>query len=215
MPKPVTKRVSDSFGDDSVAEAKEYLSLLSDAWKDVTATLTRQTIFLFLLMGLFELLVYQRKEAQITIGSISIAGTSVIVIFLPTVIAYLIYDEFHLSARWTDINNAYYTIYTKIWPNQNENDLAEFVTPKLPGLWRIGTSVSSENAMPSERFIFSVDRIVSVVAGLFLPFAFEVQAYIVLFTKFGFVNIFLWINVFICFSLVFATVKYLSLYAAE
>jgi hypothetical protein len=206
MPKSVSQRISDAFKDDSAADAKEYMAALSDNWKDLTASLAKQTILLFLLIAVFELLAYQHAARAITVGPLTLANTSILQLFLPTIISYFIYDQVRLSCRWLDIDIAYHAIYEKLWPNQNANSLPELVTPTLPGLWRIGTSVSAEVEQPSERLTFRVNVLVSILAGSVLPLAFEAQAFYVLFVKFGFRNILLWISISISAALIVSAV---------
>jgi hypothetical protein len=210
--KSITQRATDAFEDGSEAEAKDYLANLSSAWKDISASLAKQTLLLFLLMATFELLVYQHSTASITVGSLSISNSSVVLIALPTIVAYLIYDEFRLSARWSDMDNAYNTIYRRFWLKQYNNDLYVLTAPMLPGLWRIGTSASKGNELRSERFIFKVNILVSISAILLFPFAFEVQAYILLFRRYGVHNAFLWITAVISLGLIVVSVIYFYLY---
>jgi hypothetical protein len=217
VPRTIKQRATDAFGDNSAAEAKDYLGNLSSAWKDVSAALTKQTILLFLLMAAFELLAYQNSNstAKITVGLLSVSNSSVLLIALPTVVAYLIYDEFRLTARWSDMDYAYTEIYKRFWPKQYSNDLYVLTAPMLPGLWRIGTSASKENAQRSERFIFIVNILVSISAILLFPFAFEIQAFIVLFTRYHVHNAFLWINAAISFGLVAISIVYFCLYSSD
>ena len=101
MGKSVKQRVLDSFqGTGSTEQAKEYSQNVYAAWKDISASLSRSALLIFLLMAVFELLAYQHTSTVISIGTFTLVNAPIVQIVLPTIIAFVIYDGFRLSARW-------------------------------------------------------------------------------------------------------------------
>lgn len=75
MDKSVEERVSDSFHKGSAEQkrehAREYGRSVYALWKDTSISLGRIALLIFLLMAIFELLVYQHASAHISIGGIN------------------------------------------------------------------------------------------------------------------------------------------------
>lgn len=108
MGKTIGKRVSDSFADEgSAAQAKEYSEKVYTTWKDISATLSRNTILIFLLAAIFELLTYQRSSATILIGGFAFANAPIVQFALPAIVAFMLYDGYRLTTRWLDVETAY------------------------------------------------------------------------------------------------------------
>lgn len=80
-------------------EAKEYSDKVYAAWKDISVSLSRSALLIFLLIAVFELLVYQTTSTVISIGTLTFVNSSTVQIVLPAVIAFFIYDGYRLSAR--------------------------------------------------------------------------------------------------------------------
>lgn len=191
--KSIQNRIVDAFeGDGSEAQAKEYSDKVYATWKDISATLSRDVLFIFLLMAVFELLAYQRSSASISIGSFTLVNAPIVQIALPAIVAFVIYDGIRLTVRWLDLEVAYIELMG-IWASaQSDNDLDLFIKPYLPSLWNVGLSPSANIMLRSERFIQVVNTLVSGFLIFVLPVAFESQAYYRLLQKFGYHDIFLW-----------------------
>lgn len=216
MPVPIRRRVASSFeGDASIADAKEYADRLYSTWNDVTKSLARTATLVFLLMAIFELLSYQKRSSEMVLGSISFSNTPLVQTTLPTVIAFLVYDGFRLTARWIDLEYAYSALIKKCMPKAYENDLDVLLKPPLPALWPVGHSASVENANPSERYLTKFDMALGVLIILLLPLAFECQAFYHLVAKFGYRDVFLWVNVAVTTALSVGALVYLYIYAGE
>jgi hypothetical protein len=204
MGKSISERIHDSFisdatvtGEDvsdSTIGAKEYAEKLLSAWKDISTVLRKSVILIFLLMAVFELLAYQSSSKGFTIGSFSFANSSVVLIFLPTVIGYMIFDSYLNTKQWLDLERAYRALTRLSAPEVSDNDLDLLLRPPLPPLWTVGSAFSPANATMAENFIYHVVALSRTVALLILPLAFEVQAYYHLFNKYGYANVLIWLN---------------------
>jgi len=91
------QRIRGAFPDQPDEISKDFADKVLDNWKDVSRSLSRTVTLFFVLVAIFELLAYQHATGSFTIGSFSFAKTSVVKIFLPALIAYLIYDAYNLT----------------------------------------------------------------------------------------------------------------------
>jgi hypothetical protein len=214
MGKNLTQRVLDSFPDGkSTPEAKEYSDKVYQAWKDISASLSRSALLVFLLIAIFELLVYQRSSASVSIGTFTFFNAPTVQIALPTVVAFVLYDGYRLSVQWLELQRAYYVLTRMLTPLQSDNDLDLLIRPGLPSLWGIGRPLSPGIADLSDTFRSGVNGIVMYVMMLVVPIAFECQAYYRLFQKFGYSNTFLWIGLLITVLLNISTALYVLLWS--
>jgi hypothetical protein len=195
MAKSMEQRILDSFqGDEAAAQAKEYSKRVYGAWTALSTSLTKSALSIFLLMAIFELLAYQRASASISIGSFTLVNSPVVLIALPTVIAFMLYDGFRLSVRWLALETAYIELVKIYAKPQWSNNLDILVTPHVPSIWSIGTSPSDSLMGRDDKFVDSVENILSPLLIFLTPFAFECQAYYRLVQKFGFHDILLWVS---------------------
>ncbi len=196
MAKTIGDRISDSFvGDNSVPEAKDYADKVYAAWKDVSASLSRNAVLIFVLIAVFELLAYQKESTVFTVGSFTFTNTPIILVALPAIVAIIMLDGWRLTTRWVDLQYAFQELVKRCAPKLSENDLDILIRPALPAYWSIGIAGSERSGQPSEKFIRSVSGILAVTMTIVTPLAFEAQAYYRLFGKFGYQNILLWFSV--------------------
>jgi hypothetical protein len=213
MTKFIEERVSDSFrGDQSASQAKEYSESAYATWKDISASLSRSALLIFLLMAIFELLAYQHSLAIISIGSFAIANAPIVQIALPAVIAFIIYDGYRLSVRWLELQRVYITLMKIYAPKQFENRLYLPITPSLPSLWGIGQSFAGDDiASPADKFIEKISVAIMYITMSAVPIVFECQAYYRLIQEFGYRNILLWISLTITVILFISTFIFIEL----
>jgi hypothetical protein len=213
MSKSLGQRISDSFNDNqSAVEVKEYSEKVYASWRDVSASLGRSALLVFLLITVFELLVYQRTSTVISIGTLTLVNSSVVQIALPAVIAFVLYDGYRLSVRWLRLQWAYRKLIEIVAPKQSDNDLDIFIAPSTPSLWGIGAMVwSAGMANAADRFMFYVNRTIMYVMMFAIPIAFECQAYYRLIQKFGYTSILLWISLVITTLFLACTAIYVLL----
>ncbi len=198
MDKSIEKRVSDSFRigpvDQVREDAREYGRSVYALWKDTSVSLGRIALLIFLLMAVFEVLVYQHASASISIGGITLANTPIVQIALPTIVAYVIYDGSRLTIRWSRLELISMQLMKIYAPEQQQNGLDRLIEPNLPSLWGIGALNSLRTGDIADSFMRRVHYILLPIIMIAVPVAFECQAYYRLFLKFGYHNIFLWIN---------------------
>ena len=212
MAKPIKQRILDSFqGDDSAAQAKEYSQIVYATWKEISNSLSKSAVVFFLLMAVFEILAYQRQSVTVSIGSFNLVDTPIVLIFLPTIVAFIIYDGMRLSERWLDLETAYRELIKIYASKQSDNDLDILIRPHLSSLWAIGATPASATARPGDKFMGGVNSAFAIMVIILIPVAFESQAYYRLIQKFGYRNILLWISLVIAAALVICTITYLFL----
>ena len=204
MDKSVRQRILDSFHDvesraqpEDKAEAREYSQSLYEVWKSISVSLNRTAVLIFLLMALFELLAYQRTPIVISIGTFTLSNVPIIQITLPTVVAFLVFDGSRLTARFLRLELAYMELMRIYAPKLQENGLELLLEPNLPSLWGVGALSFESTGNFSDRFMRKVNQTVLYILTYAVPVAFECQAYYRLIQKFGYYNIFLWINLII------------------
>jgi hypothetical protein len=196
MGKSVRQRILDSFqGDESAVQAKEFGERVYAAWKDISVSLSRSALLVFLLIAAFELLVYQRMPGTISVGTFTLENVPTVQIVLPAVVAFVIYDGFRLSVRWLRLGRAYRALMSIYAPQQLDNGLEFLIFPNLPSLWGLGGSTGFRIVVTTaDKFMNQVNAIVSYTAMFVVPVIFECQAYYRLVQKFGYQNVLVWIS---------------------
>jgi hypothetical protein len=204
MDRSIDQRIRDSFHvpksvvvkPEDKAEAREYSKSVYTIWQSVSGSLSRTVLLVFLLMALFELLVYQRIPTAISIGTFTLVNVPIIQIVLPTVVAFLLYDGSRLSVRWLRLELVYTELVKIYAPALEQNGLHYLLEPNLPSFWGVGAQSFefAHTGNKSDAFIHQANRIVYTTMILIVPVAFECQAYYRLIQKFGYHNIFLWVN---------------------
>ena len=201
MDRSVDQQIRGSFYDaewkvqpEDETEAREYSKSVYAIWKSISDSLSRTVLLIFLLMALFELLVYQRTPTVIAIGTFTLVNVPIIQIALPAVVAFLLYDGSRLTGRWLRLELVYTELVKIYAPKLRQNGLHLLLEPNLPSFWGVGALSFDHTDNLSDIFMHQVNRIVSYTMILVVPVAFECQAYYRLIQKFGYHNIFLWIN---------------------
>jgi len=215
MGKRVRDRIFDSFHDgeskvqpEDKAEAREYSQSLYEVWKSISGSLSRIALLIFLLMALFELLAYQHTLIAISIGTLTLVNVPIIQIALPTIVAFLVYDGSRLTARFLRLELVYMELMRIYAPKLQENGLELLLEPNLPSLWGVGALSFEHTGNFSDSFMRKVNQTVLYILTFAVPLAFECQAYYRLTQKFGYHNIFLWINLIVTILLLVSTAVY-------
>jgi hypothetical protein len=176
----INDRVKEAFQESDKEQAIKFLDWLRPTILDYAASIRRTSLAIILLVAVFELVI-SSKGAKVTIGSFEIARNSVVLVFLPALIAYLYMQTAWDSARSDYLTTAFTTIF-KVWsPNAEKNDLDDLLTPaQLMYYSAIGGAIRSENKRPIDKID---DRTSFIFYGIFFfgTFIFEGQAYFVLF----------------------------------
>jgi hypothetical protein len=211
MGKSVRRRVLESFpsvitgGDEDeggpAVNASEYAEKILSAWKDTSSVLRKSVTLIFFLMGIFELLAYQSSSKGFTVAGFAFADSPVVLIILPVIIGYLVFDSYLNTKQWLDLERAYRALTMKSSSLVYKNELDLLLRPPLPPMWTIGSAFSSENATTAEQFIYKVTALTRTLAVIVLPLIFECQAYYHLFHSYGFKNPLLWSSAVVTFAL--------------
>ena len=133
MPKPMKQRVEEAFDNTDAAKIGKFTDLTLSSWRQLSDNITRTVIFIFLLAGVFELLVSVNSIKELTLGPLTFSNTSLFQVFIPALVAYLLYDVWSLVARWRDHAAIYYAIVNRFEPQLFESDLPGMVAPVIRG----------------------------------------------------------------------------------
>ena len=132
--------------------------------------------------------------------------------FIPVLIAYLIYYAQSLANRCLMQLAICITLIRRFQPKLNASELPINVLPGLRGPWGFGVKLSRRNQQPGDLFVFYIDWIVSLIAFLVFPLAFQSQAaYYALMHRYGFHDVLVWISMAISMFFVTAWLIKLSI----
>jgi hypothetical protein len=123
-----------------------------------------------------------------------LVNVPIIQIALPTVVAFLVYDGSRLTARFLRLELIYMELIQIYAPKLHRNGLELLLEPNMPSLWGVGALSFQQTGNFSDSFMRKVNQTVSYILMYPVPVAFACQAYYRLIQKFGYHNIFLWIN---------------------
>jgi hypothetical protein len=193
--KTLKERSKDAFGDDERSEVDEYLALVLSSWKDVAATMNRSAMLGLGLIALFELLIAQKSLDNLEIGSFTFTNISILQIAIPVIVASSIFNLLYLAKRWVDHQQVYYDLTERFHPGVARNNLAFLIRPQVSAFLRVGAGrPKTENARNADLFSDRVISVFSVLIGWTLPLAFEIQAFVHLFSVYGLSNAVLWVS---------------------
>jgi hypothetical protein len=193
--KTIAQRSTDAFGDDDRTEADAYLEMVSSSWKDIAQAMNRCALLVLGFMALFELLIAQKSLDKLEIGSFTFTNISVLQIAIPVIVACSLFNLIYLGQRWLDHQAVYYSVTRRFYPRMARNNLAFLIRPQVSAFLRVGAGVPApENMRRSDWFADWVITVFSVLIIALLPAAFEIQAYVHLFTVYGTSNAVLWVS---------------------
>jgi hypothetical protein len=206
----ISERVNQAFGSrdsstkkverDPIKEAErreqlsKYLDYIKEADKEAIGAI-RRNLLLALLAAVAFLLFQTQTIEKIDIGPIELATGSKLTVFLTSMSAYF-FLETAIAIPNADRKRAAFSEVFAIWNREAHNArLDQLVYAKEPSYFATLT------AWPAEKDRTSFDRIYEKwIAGplavgiAFLPFAFEIYAFIVLFAGFGRTDWTVWLN---------------------
>ncbi len=180
MAKDIRERANDSFDENDKEGIRQYFDWLRATILDYLANIRRMTTILLLLVAVFELVIGSRKT-EISIGSFTVSRTSIVLVFLPAVIAFLYVQTLWDSIRTTQLDNAAGEIFKKWSAKASENDLDHLLIPSQMLFWMtLGDRLQKTNETSSFRLTRTTSTILLLIFILGI-FAFEGQAYYALF----------------------------------
>lgn len=185
----IAKRIENSFDKASDQDKIfQYLDWLRNTIVSYSQNLSRLTTFLILLIAAFEL-VSDSSGLQISIGSFKISKGSMVVEFLPCLVAYLYFQIVVDSRRIVSVRNAFMHTF-QIWSKPGErNDLDVMVLPSLPLYWNPAVyQVHDELQRASDKVEYWAANVFQLVI-LIGVVTFQAQAYYVLYNSFKVLHI--------------------------
>ncbi len=193
MSNPFKDRVASAFTESETDNYEKYLDLLMSSWAKTANMVTKTVVWIFVMAGIFELLINKSTATSVSIGSISLANSSVVQYLIPPLIAYLLYDAVCLVERWWDQGDIFDGIIQKYQPKLFSSELLPFVVPQPRGPWTFDYSEAPTFMSRGRKFEYDMDVYIGL-AGYTLPLVFEAQAYYLLATRYGLRNALLWIS---------------------
>lgn len=198
-PGEIGRKVADSLRNDDREHIEKYLDWLYSNISNSIQSIRRLATLIIALIIVFELIVNSGATATITIFSFTISKHSIVIEFIPAVVAFL---NVQMVDESIDANRSK-TAFTKafgLWSSDAKtNGLYEYIWPASGLYW---SPFSGENFLPADQ----IDRLRYLVKS---PFAwifniavvgFQAQAFYVLFTP-HFDRIFALWTISACFSL--------------
>jgi hypothetical protein len=212
--------ITDSFTNtDNEEKVAKYLDQLYAAISDYTQKIRRDSLLVLLLVTAFEL-VNSSSDTKFSIGSFSFNKGSIVLQFVPAVVAYLFLQIVTDSIRLADMGTAFRRLFAR-WLGGKESLKADglietsgFIMPATPLYWNIKQSLPSKNIVQYRRYSLeywtSTGFTVVLVAGIL---AFEGHAYYILYSGQSARDILWWISLcFTCACLVISAINFIRWY---
>lgn len=178
MKKGKNQRIIDSFHDASKDDVSKYLDWLRATLEDLSQGIRRLVLLMLLLAAAFELVI-ESPRTQLTIGGFVVASNSIVIIFIPAVVAYLYLQAMRDTAVLLELQKVFTDAFG-IWsPKADENNLDLWILPTGIAFWNFTETkdISYDNWWI--RFMDTLQGI-TTVAVIMLPPAFAAQAYYIL-----------------------------------
>jgi hypothetical protein len=191
MARGIQERVADSFGKDDQEKAAQYLDWLRAALSELSGSLRRNVALLILLMAVFEV-VYESPRGSFTLAGFHIDRSSIVLQFIPALIAYLFLQSIVDSVRSGQMQEALRQAFVQWSSPAGRNDLDAYIVPAYPLFWNPGkVEPRAENKLATYRIyrIISVAFLALIVA---ITLCYEFQAYYVLLNGQGPGHFILW-----------------------
>jgi hypothetical protein len=165
MVKNPTDRVKDSFtGDDRESIAK-YLEWSRLAILDYSQALRRSATIQIITIAAFELVAYSKNQ-KISLGSFELARNSIVLTFLPAIVAYLFFQITTDHNRIDQLTTMYFAAF-RLWSEKSEgNDLDTPILGPAPLYWNTFRGRYQRNNM------YRYDRIENVGSGIIMIIVF-------------------------------------------
>ena len=198
MPNSLGRRARDSFSEDQREEAAKYLDTLVSAWKETSSTTTRKVVVIFALGAVFELLTGPLVLRSLNVGPLSFNNSVLLQGFIPAMVAYLLYDATCLAEECGDYRVIHSALVRKFQPSLYRNDMDLIVTPRVRGPWGFFARppIRDDSLLSTgHQFELYFQAVATPFTCFIFPLAFEVQAYLSLFQRYGFEDASIWVSV--------------------
>jgi hypothetical protein len=144
-----------------------------------TPSLNRTVYLMIGIAAVFELFTVD-TGTKMTIAGFQFGDVRGVQAILPVVVAYLYFEVMLLAKKYEDTALVYSKIIGIAYPGADANNLDLLLQPPTRALVNAGTSGYRNIAVPSERVAHWVRQVLSALV-IFLPLAFEVYAFWVMF----------------------------------
>jgi hypothetical protein len=173
--KRLQDRITESFPKDGRENARQYLEWLRAALSDLSASLRRTAGFLLVLVAVFEFIIGSPKSTYVIAG-FQISKGSVVLSFIPALVAYSYFQLIVDSAAIRQLHEAFSYALDCWSPLAGENDLDVLVGPSYPLYWTPVRTRRARDFYPSARITLVAIQVFGYVI-LVGVLAFECQAY--------------------------------------
>jgi hypothetical protein len=197
--------ISDSVANTGEEKVPKYLDQLYAAISDYTQKIRRDSLLVLVLVAAFEL-VNSSPDTKFSVASFSFNKGSIVLQFVPAVVAYLFLQIITDSIRLADMGITFRRLFSR-WLGGEEileaSGLIEaggFIMPATPLYWNIKQSLPSKDIIQYRRYSLeywtSTGFTVVLVAGIL---AFEGHAYYILYSGQSTPDALWWIS--LCFTI--------------
>ncbi len=196
----ILDQIQDSFAYTDDEKVSKYLDRLYAAISDYTQNIRRDSLLVLLLVTAFEL-VNSSPGTPFSVASFSFHKGSVVLQFVPAVVAYLFLQIVTDSIRLADMGKVFRQLFDRWLGGRGYPETGGFIMPATPLYWTIKQSLPSRDTIQYRRYArqywasswFTVVLVVGILA-------FEAHAYYVLHSG-QFTHDILWL-ISLCFTLV-------------
>jgi len=176
MAKDIRHRVADSFDDKDREDILKYMEWLRENIAELVQSVRRTVTFTLLLMAAFGL-VSESKKSTISIGSFQISNGSLVIVFLPALVAYLSLQVVSDSIQSNSLQIAFTAAFRKWSAKAERNDLDMLLFPTQALYWNPGTTSGyDDNRRWLDRVRAGTSDIIGIVVSISI-LAFEGWAY--------------------------------------
>ncbi|WP_433784662.1 hypothetical protein ACQPX6_00350 [Actinomycetospora sp. CA-101289] len=173
---------------------QKYLDWLRETIVKQDEALRRATLYCYLSIAIFELLVLTPKS-ELTFGPLKVADSSGLLFFFPTAVAYFCLEVFMGTGAFDDYRDAFARLLEKWHAGVTAKRIEQGAFPPQTLYYGSMYDAFSSSAVSREE---STRETLSggfgLIVPLLAPLAFQVQAFIVLFARSGSDRPLLWAN---------------------
>jgi hypothetical protein len=181
MTKSVDRRIIGSFQQGDSESVRAYIEWLRATMDQYANQIRRSTLVILVLIAAFEVVV-QSPNAKISVGSFQIQRGSIVIDFVPALVAYLFLQTISDSNHLVQLETVFSRVFDRWNHAGKENDLDGLLLPPSSLIWGIGYLPKESNAAAFDRPEHVV-RLVLEMINPIIVLAFEAQAYYVLFRE--------------------------------
>jgi hypothetical protein len=139
MAKDVKQRINESLDGATREDMLKCMGWLRSGMRDRSKALQRNVAFALLLMAAFTL-VSESPNTQISIGSFQISSGSLVIIFVPALVAYLYLQAISDSTQLDTQQIAFTAALAKWSAKAEQNDLDLLIAPSQALYWSVSAS---------------------------------------------------------------------------